>query len=132
MDDFRGRAQVRVETVTIPTYGVGEPDKNPMFFDNRTYQGSSGKVYPLPIIEKYVDEIVVVSEEAIAEAVRQIGMRAHLTAEPTSSVTIAALLEKKISLQPGEKVAALLTSGNYDIDLLGRFFKGEEVEPTLE
>ena len=55
MDDFRGRAQVRVETVTIPTYGVGEPDKNPMFFDNRTYQGSSGKVYPLPIIEKIYD-----------------------------------------------------------------------------
>ncbi len=57
MDDlnFHGRAQVRVEKVTIPTYGVGEPDKNPMFFDNRTYQGSSGKVYPLPIIEKIYD-----------------------------------------------------------------------------
>ncbi len=55
MDDFKGKAQVRITKVTIPTYGVGSPDKNPMFFDNRTYQGSSGKVYPLPIIEKIYD-----------------------------------------------------------------------------
>jgi hypothetical protein len=55
MDDFKGKAQVRITKVTIPTYGVGSPDKNPMFFDNRTYQGSSGKVYPLPIIEKIFD-----------------------------------------------------------------------------
>lgn len=55
MDNFEGKADIRVETVTIPTYGVGEPDKNPMFFDNRTYQGSSGKVYPLPITEKIYD-----------------------------------------------------------------------------
>jgi len=44
------------ETVSIPTYGVGEPDKNPMFFEKRVYQGSSGVVYPHPIIEKIYDE----------------------------------------------------------------------------
>ncbi len=87
---------------------------------------------PWPIIKKYVDEVVIVSEEAIAEAVKQIGQRAHLVAEPTSAVTIAALMEHKIDVKPDEKVAALLTSGNYDIDLVGRFFKGEYVEPTLE
>ena len=40
----------------IPTYGVGEPDKNPVFLEKRVYQGSSGKVYPYPIIEKIFDE----------------------------------------------------------------------------
>ena len=40
------------EDVTIPTYEVGEPDKNPMFLEKRVYQGSSGKVYPYPTIEK--------------------------------------------------------------------------------
>jgi tetratricopeptide (TPR) repeat protein len=40
------------ETVVIPTYGTGMPDKNPMFFENRIYQGSSGVVYPNPVIEK--------------------------------------------------------------------------------
>ncbi len=44
------------EQVTIPTYGVGEPDKNPMFFEKRVYQGSSGVVYPNPVIEKVFDE----------------------------------------------------------------------------
>ena len=43
------------ETVLIPTYGIGEPDRNPMFFENRVYQGSSGAVYPHPIIDKIYD-----------------------------------------------------------------------------
>ena len=55
MDRLKGRAEVRVETVVIPTYGVGEPDKNPMFLEKRVYQGSSGKVYPLPVIDKILD-----------------------------------------------------------------------------
>ena len=44
------------ETVMIPTYGVGKPNKNPMFLEKRVYQGSSGKVYPYPVIEKIYDE----------------------------------------------------------------------------
>ena len=40
----------------IPTYEVGVPDKNPMFFENRVYQGSSGVVYPNPVIDKIYDE----------------------------------------------------------------------------
>ncbi|MCC8424752.1 DUF5107 domain-containing protein [Mucilaginibacter sp. UR6-11] len=44
------------EKVIIPTYGIGKPDKNPMFFEKRVYQGSSGKVYPNPVIEKIFDE----------------------------------------------------------------------------
>ncbi len=43
------------ETVVIPTYEIGEPEKNPMFLDKRVYQGSSGKVYPYPTIEKISD-----------------------------------------------------------------------------
>lgn len=46
------------EQVTIPTYPVGKPDKNPMFFEKRVYQGSSGVVYPHPVIEKIEDEKV--------------------------------------------------------------------------
>ncbi|MBQ8092766.1 MAG: DUF5107 domain-containing protein [Clostridia bacterium] len=49
-------ASVRVETVLIPTYGIGKADKNPMFLEKRVYQGSSGKVYPLPVIDKILDE----------------------------------------------------------------------------
>ncbi len=46
------------EKITLPTYRAGAPDKNPMFFENRIYQGSSGVVYPNPVIEKIEDEKV--------------------------------------------------------------------------
>jgi len=39
------------EQVVIPTYEAGAPDKNPMFLENRVYQGSTGKVYPYPTTE---------------------------------------------------------------------------------
>ncbi|CUH94786.1 hypothetical protein P22_0852 [Propionispora sp. 2/2-37] len=45
------------EWVDIPTYPVGKPDKNPMFLEKRVYQGSSGKVYPYPVIDKIYDDI---------------------------------------------------------------------------
>ncbi len=44
------------EQVTIPTYKVGAPEKNPMFLEKRVYQGSSGVVYPHAVIEKIADE----------------------------------------------------------------------------
>ncbi|SFE43518.1 Tfp pilus assembly protein PilF [Chitinophaga sp. CF118] len=45
-----------VERVSIPTYKAGQPEKNPMFLEKRVYQGSSGVVYPHPVIEKIADE----------------------------------------------------------------------------
>lgn len=39
----------------IAAYGVGAPEKNPVFFEKRVYQGSSGKVYPVPFIDKVFD-----------------------------------------------------------------------------
>ncbi|MFV0553154.1 MAG: DUF5107 domain-containing protein [Mangrovibacterium sp.] len=44
------------EKVVIPTYGIGEPEKNPIFLEKRVYQGSSGAVYPHPVVEKIEDE----------------------------------------------------------------------------
>ena len=46
------------ELVTIPTYEAGKPEKNPMFLEKRVYQGSSGVVYPYPVIESISDEKV--------------------------------------------------------------------------
>jgi tetratricopeptide (TPR) repeat protein len=49
------------EPVVIPTYHPHTPDPNPMFLEKRVYQGSSGRVYPLPFIDR-------VSTEAVAHA----------------------------------------------------------------
>jgi tetratricopeptide (TPR) repeat protein len=54
MSDYA--VKVWEEKVVIPTYGIGKPDKNPMFFEKRVYQGTSGAVYPNPVIEKIYDE----------------------------------------------------------------------------
>ena len=48
--------KVWAEKVTIPTYEIGAAEKNPIFLEKRVYQGSSGKVYPYPTIEKISDE----------------------------------------------------------------------------
>ena len=59
------QAFVFEETMEIPTYAVGQPDKNPLFLENRVYQGSSGKVYPFPVIDKIYDQKVKKSYRAV-------------------------------------------------------------------
>ena len=53
------------ETVTIPTYEVGQAEKSPMFLEKRVYQGSSGVVYPYPVIESISDEKVDKEYQAV-------------------------------------------------------------------
>lgn len=50
-----GAAKIWEEQIVIPTYEIGEADKNPMFLESRVYQGSSGKIYPYPTIETISD-----------------------------------------------------------------------------
>ncbi|MEN6595342.1 MAG: DUF5107 domain-containing protein [Clostridiaceae bacterium] len=53
------------EEITIPSYPTGTPDKNPVFLEKRVYQGSSGKVYPHPVIESIGDEPHDVTYQAL-------------------------------------------------------------------
>lgn len=43
------------EDIVLPTYEIGEEEKNPIFLEKRVYQGSSGSVYPYPVVEKISD-----------------------------------------------------------------------------
>ncbi|MFD1670636.1 DUF5107 domain-containing protein [Agrilactobacillus yilanensis] len=51
--------------LVIPTYLTQKPEKNPMFLEKRVYQGSSGKVYPFPVVEKILDKKVDRTYQAI-------------------------------------------------------------------
>ncbi|MEO8111598.1 MAG: DUF5107 domain-containing protein [Ginsengibacter sp.] len=53
------------EKVIIPTYKTGSPEKNPMFLEKRVYQGSSGVVYPYPVIEQIANEKTDVEYTAV-------------------------------------------------------------------
>jgi threonine dehydratase len=87
--------------------------------------------YTYPIIEKYVDEIVAAEEADIQKAVRLVASDAKLVAEPSACVGIAALLSGKVKTRPDEKVCLVLTAGNWDIDMIGKILKGEQVEGVL-
>jgi tetratricopeptide (TPR) repeat protein len=50
--------QVSRTNITLPTYLPAAPDKNPMFLEKRVYQGSSGKVYPLPFTDRIAEKPV--------------------------------------------------------------------------
>ena len=50
--------QTRVEEIIFPTYLPAVPDKSPMFLEKRVYQGSSGKVYPLPFTDRTAEKPV--------------------------------------------------------------------------
>jgi tetratricopeptide (TPR) repeat protein len=59
------KVNVWKEIITIPTYEVGNPEKNPVFIEKRVYQGSSGSVYPYPVIEKIADEKIDKEYQAV-------------------------------------------------------------------
>lgn len=86
---------------------------------------------PYPIIEKNVDDIVIVAEKDIEQALRLIAQDSKLIAEPSACVAIAALLSHKIKTRPNEKICSILTSGNWDIDKIGKILNKKHVEGVL-
>jgi len=76
----------------------------------------------LPLIQKYVDDIVTVDEEEIANAVLLLLEREKTLAEGAGAAAIAALINHKTSLN-GNKVAVLVCGGNIDVSLLSRIME---------
>jgi threonine dehydratase len=70
-----------------------------------------------PIIQRYVDDIVTVSEEAIVSAVRTIWETMKIVIEASSAVPYAAIAESKIDVV-GKRIGIILTGGNIDLDAL--------------
>ena len=69
------------------------------------------------IIERYVDDIVTVSEQAIITAMRTIWETMKIIIEPSAAVPYAAIAESKIDIG-GKRVGIVLTGGNVDLDAL--------------
>ncbi len=84
--------QARREPVVFPTYAPAAPDKNPMFLEKRVYQGSSGKVYPLPFIDRISemksdvewDAVHLENEFLYVLILPQIGGRIHVLRDKTN------------------------------------------------
>ena len=76
----------------------------------------------LPLIQKYVDDIVTVDEEEIANAILLLLEREKTLAEGAGAAAIAALINRKTPLS-GKKVAVLVCGGNIDVSLLSRIME---------
>jgi threonine dehydratase len=76
----------------------------------------------LPLVQKYVDEIVTVDEEEIANAVLLLLEREKTLAEGAGAAAIAALINHKVQLT-GKKIAVLVCGGNMDVTLLSRIIE---------
>ncbi len=75
-----------------------------------------------PIIQRLVDDVVLVDDEAIISAVLLLMERSKMLVEGAGAVGVAALLSGVIKL-PDKKVLVPLTGGNIDINLVGRFIE---------
>ncbi|MFZ0307648.1 MAG: threonine ammonia-lyase [Candidatus Sulfotelmatobacter sp.] len=75
-----------------------------------------------PLVQKYVDDIVTVEEEEIANAILLLLEREKTLAEGAGAASIAAVLNHKLPLE-GKKVAVLVCGGNIDVTLLARIIE---------
>src|ERR1700734_2385476 len=76
----------------------------------------------VPLVAKYVDELVTVDEEEIASAILVLLEREKTLAEGAGAAALAALLQKKTSLN-GQRTAVLVGGGNIDVTLLSKIIE---------
>ncbi len=76
-----------------------------------------------PIIQEKVDEIVLVKEEEIAEAILMLLERKRILAEGAGACPLAALLGGYIKLNKGQKAVLVISGGNVDSHLLDRVIR---------
>ena len=74
---------------------------------------STGEIN-FPLIRRYVDDVVTVSEAGIMAATRELCDQLGMAIEPSSAVPYAALLENKFPFA-GKKIGLILTGGNVDL-----------------
>jgi len=75
----------------------------------------------LPIIKEYVRDVLLVSDEEIKSAMRIVYERMKIIAEPSSLVTLAAVLRNK-EIFNGKKTGLIITGGNIDLARLSEWF----------
>ncbi len=79
-------------------------------------------VHTLPLVRKYVDEIVTVDEEEIANAILLLLEKEKTLSEGAGAVGTAAVLNKKLP-HIGKKLGVLVSGGNIDVTLLSRIIE---------
>ncbi|MEA2454759.1 MAG: threonine dehydratase [Thermoleophilaceae bacterium] len=74
--------------------------------------------FTLPLVERYVDEVVTVSDDQVAEAMVMLLERAKVVVEGAGAVAVAALMQGRVQAPADGQVCAVLSGGNVDASLL--------------
>jgi threonine dehydratase len=84
--------------------------------------------FTLPLVERYVDEVVTVSDDQVAEAMVLLLERSKLVVEGAGAVAVAALMHECVKPPADGEVCAVLSGGNVDASLLSEAIRlGETV-----
>ncbi|NIN68448.1 MAG: pyridoxal-phosphate dependent enzyme [Anaerolineae bacterium] len=88
-------------------------------YDPTICEGLAGGfgIVPFQIARDLIDEVVLVNEEEVREAIFVLLETEHLVVEGSGAVGVAALLFDKVNLKD-KKVVAVISGGNIDVDLL--------------
>jgi len=118
---------VGVQTSRLPSMVAAVAEHKPVTIDAATTIADGIAVrragdITLPLVEKYVDEIVTVDEDEIASAILVLLEREKTLAEGAGAAALAALLQRKTSLQ-GAHTGVLVCGGNIDVTLLSRIIE---------
>lgn len=70
---------------------------------------------PLAVAQRYVDDVLIVSDAQIADAMGVILSSAKLMAEPAGAAAVAALLAAKLPVPAGSRVVCVVSGGNVDL-----------------
>ncbi len=73
------------------------------------------------LVQRYVDDVVTVSDDAMVHAMGAILSRAKLLTEPSGAAGTAGLLGGQIPIREHDRVVSVLSGGNIVLEQLGRF-----------
>jgi threonine dehydratase len=73
---------------------------------------------PLAVAQRYVDDVLVVSDAEIAQAMGVILSSAKLMAEPAGAAAVAALITGRLPVPAGSRVVCVVSGGNVDLSRL--------------
>ena len=118
---------VGVQTSRLPSMQVAVEQHHPVTLEPATTIADGIAVrrageLTLPMVERYVDEIVTVDEDEIASAILMLLEREKTLAEGAGAAALAALLQHRTSLD-GAHAAVLVCGGNIDVTLLSRIIE---------
>jgi threonine dehydratase len=118
---------VGVQTSRLPSMAAAVEAHHPVTIEPATTIADGIAVrrageLTLPMVERYVDEIVTVDEDEIASAILMLLEREKTLAEGAGAAALAALLQHRTSLK-GAHTAVMVCGGNIDVTLLSRIIE---------